>query len=215
MIGLVIVNLKRGYVTSLTALIYILICAAAGFIVRSPAVYGVAVTALMGGAVGNFILSLNGDSDALWQMLEATMPIKSALVELSKFLAHIVVLVLAVLGGLVYTLTNYASGVLCSNILTTISVTFSSWIGWFLLTGAIVYLLIRLFGLGMASVARVAGFIIALTSFVFLSRAAHLFNGSEKLLNSMSIIVPFGMFVVSYLISLLVYRRKLMKEGLL
>jgi len=112
MTGLIQKNLLVGYVSVSMTIFIISAAAVAGFIIRVPGAHSIATFAIAGAFTTNFMAHFHRKDDANWQLLETTMPMKLASVELSRYLSFLVVFALIIVAAAVYTLTNYLSGVL-------------------------------------------------------------------------------------------------------
>jgi len=111
MTGLVQKYLLAGHISAFMIIFITTVAAIGGFVMRIPDAHSIATFSISGAFAVNMLSHIYRKDDANWQLLETTMPIKLARVELSRYLALLATLVLIVFATAIYTLTNYLGGV--------------------------------------------------------------------------------------------------------
>jgi len=223
MIGLVIKNLRVGYITPLVILLLITGSAVLGVIVRNPTMYGSIVFGISSGFAAIFIMHFHNKGDAIWQKLESTMPIKIAHVEFSRYLVFIILFLVTLIFFAAYTLTNYLSGVLsiscnCSTCICEIcecmlpALVRDSLAGWFILfflIGSILFPSLRLFSTNNPFMAQIVTYVLAVVIFVGTNGIASRLDLQSWNWIVAAMILTAVMFIGSFFLSLHIHRRKL------
>ena len=218
MTGLVLKNLWAGGITPLTVLIFLMLCAVAGVLVRSQDLFTISVMALCGGFVGSYIFQFYSKCNTAWQRLEAVMPIRPEHVELSKYTAHIIAFAPSLAGIGIYSTTSYFSGVWRNAdevaFANEVIWAYGIWSGMFLIFGAIYFILMQLVSSqGMVLVAQIGGFILAMAAIIgaqILLRVG--FEDMSVAWTLLMIPVALVIFSGSYFLNLYIYKRKYVKK---
>ena len=98
MLGLVQKHLKAGGISIKTLLLFLVIGALVGAILRGYNGIGAIVGALSGGFVGSYILHFSNRKNNYWEKFEANVPLPIWQVELSRYISHVIVFFLSLLG---------------------------------------------------------------------------------------------------------------------
>jgi len=224
MIGLVRKHLRTGYVTPFGFLLLLLVSAVAGVVMRSPNFYGVAIFALGFGFAGNLLWYLAQTCGKT----EAVMPIKSAKVELCKYIVILVVMVVGLAAGSVYTFTNYISGVIisgcnCTNCVCNSCVcslaafmmfTFTGFITLFFLSAVFILTIPHLLPNRSTATILAVDFLVLL-AFFGLSMAVSIPGTESNPWSWLSVVISGTLFVASYFWNIRLYKRRLTKTGVI
>jgi len=208
MMGLVQKNLQAGYISAFLIIFVTMSAAIAGFVIRTPDAHTIAAFAVGGAYATNILTHFNRKDDANWQRLETTMPIKLASVELSRYLAHIVVFGLMCISTAIYTLTNYLAGALdypFATFVNSIALTAS----FYLFMAAVQFPLLRVVSAKNAVTVTYCSFIGTLALFFgVMFIAARLPQNLQDIGHWPLAAGSALLFVLSYFISVRLYRRR-------
>jgi len=211
MIGLIQKNLQAGYVTVFMITFVFALAAVAGFIIRTPGAHMIATFAIGGAFATNLVTHFHRKDDVNWQLLETTMPIKLAFVELSRYLAFLVVFALIVMATAVYTLTNYLGGISGSAYDAAMgfvsSVIFVAC--FYFMFAAILFPMLRAFS-AKNSVGVVYGCFVGtlVLFFVIMQISSQLPQSLQNIGNWPFAATSVSLFVLSYFVSVRLYRRR-------
>jgi len=217
MTGLVIKNLRGGGITPKSAIAFLLICAVAGVAAGTPGMFIVAISATCGGYVGSYLFQFSSGCGRVWSRLESLMPTKATYVELSRYIAHMIVYFITLVGIGIYSLGSHARGQWEENysFAENVFFTIAFWSCLFLLFGGFFFIVMRLMRTqAMLIVGQFSGFAVTLSiiiaSTTLVATLAEAFDSSWYL-----VIVPASVvvFVASYFVSLRLYKRRLRKWG--
>jgi len=228
MMGLIDKNLRAGWITWQVMAGVIAISAVSGLVIRSSAAYAIAIFAMGGGISAHFLALFHRNDDANWQKLEAIMPIKTAHVELSRYISFLIIFLLICVVGATYTLTNYFTGVLidacfsrdcncvCECTLTYgVMSTFAAAATLFFLMGAIIFPAIRWASLKKIEVVTSISYGLGLGVFFGVSFLQGRLDFLPINLQAIAAGLMFALFIGSYFLSLHIYKKKLKGNGVL
>jgi len=219
MIGLVHKNLIAGRITPMWVLIYFAFCIIAGIIIRSYDLFSIIILGINGGFVGNYLFQCLAANESNWQKLEVAMPVKAAYVELSRYLSHVTILVLTIIGSALYALSCYLSNAIV-NICEECKCTFASivfdtfmmWCGLFLFFGAVFFILSHVVKSNIA-IAQIFSFVIMLAFLIGSSVIVGMRADGTNLVSWIILSATVLIYVGSYFLSMYLYKHKLQKKG--
>ena len=210
MTGLVRKYLKTGYVTPVTVLLASLFMVACGFIVRVADWYGIIVFAFSSGFAANFFIQFLTCGITKSGVV---IPVKTAKVELARYLSTLAILGIVLVICALYTLISHFTGVVDDFYM--IVVNFTGVAGLFFWTGAWLFPTIRLLNANRNMVALAIIYAAMLVVYISISAIPVGFGLFEGAFGLLVTGCAFGLFVASYFLSLAIYRRKLRTKGVL
>lgn len=209
MMGLVKKYLTAGRLTPVKILIYMAFTMVLGLVIRTPDWYSMIVFAMPYGFATHFILQFACCTVSKTDFLT---PVKAAHVELARYMAFLIVVAWALAGAVGYTLAGYLSGVMLN--MNTVAFDLLGIVGLLLLTGSILFPMVRLFSGNRTHLTQIAVYTLAVIGFVSLNLVAgNAFN--EDATSVPIVILAAALFAGSYFLSLAIYRRKLRTKGVL
>ena len=211
MTGLIHKNLLAGNVSAFTIIFITIVAAVAGFIVRIPDAHLVASFAISGAFITTAMFHFHRKDDANWQMLETTMPMKLAFIELSRYLSFFTVLAMVLMAIAIYTLTNYLSGVI-SELSTAVAALTNSFMmvsSFYFLYAAIQFPALRFLSAKNSVAISYGCFIVTFVIFfITVQIASRLPQTLQDIGHWPFAAGTFILLVLSYFVSVRVYRRR-------
>jgi len=231
MTALIRKNLKAGGITPKLILMFSLVGVVLGIIARRGFSHGMIIGGLSGGFVGSYVLYFYSKTDAVWQKLEANMPITTAKVELSRYIAHAIAFFLGQIAPAVFVLVSYLSGAAnagcnCVNCIceacgcTYLTSVFNASIPWlvvYFVLGAFLFPILRAVSMKYAFIIpQIVAFVIAIAILVLSSLLIGNHHHGQNFVGNMVLFSgAVVLFVISYFVSLWLYRRRLRRKGVL
>jgi len=216
MTGLIRKHLMLGHVEPVVILVYVAVAAVIGILFRNPEMAGGIVGALGGGFSIYFIIAMHAVPDRNWLKLEGVLPIKTAHIELSRYLSHVIVFLTTLLAITAYILVGYMRGTFRESYLIDILSPFASWYGMYFLVGAILFPALRLFSASKAKLAKIIGGALGIGLLLLIASATNnLLDMDEASRSILLVVIAFILFVMSYFLSLYLYKRRMSREGVL
>lgn len=209
MTGMMKKYLTGGYIIPRKILFIAVIALASGFFLRGVDRLVIMIFASYGIGANFFLQFLScGITKA-----DAIMPVKTARVELARYLSTLVLLGIVLVLGVIYFLPGYFTGAVGSfdmvwNNLAGVA-------GLFFWTGAVLFPTMRLLNANRNVLALTVIGVMMITVYIVITTVA----GESRLFGDVPILAvavgAFGLFVASYFLSLFAYRRNLRTKGVI
>jgi len=210
MIGLICKNLRAGYITLPGITFYFLASAAAGVIIRSPDFYVIISIALGGSTVGAYLFHFIGGTV---EKHEALMPVTPRQIEAARYFAYLIMYVMWLCMLALFTLINYLTVVIPATDETLASTVLSAimpWSAMSLIFGAVFFPILRCLPKANRIILAVC-FVLLFVSLVSFATITIFTVSLEMTMQFVVLGVMFLLLIVSFFVSLGIYKYKLAK----